>query len=90
MDIFQLFKMTFKCFMKFLSYNIEGVSSKLRNKNLLSEIMKYDFISLVETWLPDGSNLSIPGLFFHSRKGEQRTKKLNDTLGYNCPCKKRN
>ena len=67
-------------FLKFLSYNIEGVSSKLRNEKLLSEIMKYDFISLVETWLPDGSNLSIPG-FFHSQKGEQRIKRLNDTLG---------
>ena len=80
MDIFfNLFKMTSKCFLKFLSYNIEGVSSKLRNEKLLSEIMKYDFISLVETWLPDGSNLNIPGIF-HSQKGEQRIKRLNDTL----------
>ena len=64
---FSLFKMTSNCFLKFLSYNIEGVSSKLRNEKLLSEIMKYDFIS-------------IPG-FFHSQKGEQRIKKPNDTLG---------
>ena len=80
MDIFNLFKMTSKYFFKFLSYNIEGVSGKLRNEKLLSEIMKYDFISLVETWLPDGNNLSIPG-FFYSQKGEQRIKKLSDTLG---------
>ena len=73
--------MTYKCFLKFLSYNIDGVSGKLRNEKLLSEmIMKYDFISLVETWLPDGGNLSIPG-FFRSQKGEQKIKMLNDTLG---------
>ena len=44
--------------------------------------MKYDFISFVERWLPDGATLAFQ-VFFHSQKGEhvQRIKKLNDILG---------
>ena len=53
--------------MKFLSYSIEGVSSELRNEKLLSEIMIYDYL----IWLPDGSNLSIPGFFSFTK---ERTK----------------
>ena len=51
-------------FLKFLSYNLEGLSSKINNNEFLSHINKYDFITLVETWMPDGETLNISG--FHS------------------------
>ena len=59
--------------MKFLCYNIEGLSGKLNNEEFLSNIVKYDFITLVETWLPDGKNINIPG-FYSFTKGRRKHK----------------
>ena len=72
--------MTLKYFLKFQSYNIEGLSDKLRNQDLLSEISKYHFVTLVETWLPGGFNINIPG-FYSFTKGRTKHKKLNVTVG---------
>ena len=66
--------MTLKYFLKFQSYNIEGLSNKLSNQDLLSEISKYDFVTLVETCLPDGFNINIPG-FYSFTKGRTKHKK---------------
>ena len=71
---------TLKYFLKFQSYNIEGLSDKLSNQDLLSEISKYDFVTLVETWLPDGFNINIPG-FYSFTKGRTKHKKAKRHSG---------
>ena len=50
-------------FLKFLGDNVEGLSSKLNNNEFLSQINKYDFITLFKTWMLDGEKLNIPGFY---------------------------
>ena len=66
--------MTLKYFLKFGSHNIEGLSNKLSNQDLLSEISKYDFVTLVETWLPDEFNINIPGFYFFTKRRTKHKK----------------
>ena len=61
-------------FLKFLSYNVEGLPSKINNNEFLSHINKYDFVTLVETWMPDGETLNIPG-FYSFSKGRPKHRK---------------
>ena len=71
---------TSKCFLKFLSYNIEDVSGRLRNERLLlSEIMKYDLSAWLKHSYLMGATLAFQA-FFHSQKEEQSIKKLNGSL----------
>ena len=49
------------------SYNVEGLSPMLSDKSFIEKITKYDFISLIETWLPEGFNINIPGFFSMSK-----------------------
>ena len=43
------------CFLKFKSFNVEGLCNKLNDNNFVNSLSKYDFIALVETWLPEKS-----------------------------------
>ena len=61
-------------FLKFLSYNVEGLSSKINNNEFLSHINKHDFVTLAEIWMHDGESLNIPG-FYSFSKGRPKHRK---------------
>ena len=54
-------------FLKFFSFNIEGLCSKLEDHNLIEELGNYDIITLVETWLPTNRNIDLPGFYAFSK-----------------------
>lgn len=54
-------------FLRFCSWNIEGLSGKLNDSDFLSKIGQFDLISLVETWLIDRSALNIDGFYSFSK-----------------------
>ena len=60
--------------MKFCSFNVEGLFDKLQDKEFTQAIQSCDFITLVETWLPTKSKISIEGVSTHFRKAGKRTK----------------
>ena len=72
--------MTLKYFLKFQSYNIEGLSNKLSNQDLLSEISKYDLSLLLKHGYQMGLMLTFQ-VSILSQSAEQSIKKLNVTLG---------
>ena len=41
-----------KTFLNLGVWNVEGLSQKLNDDEFISKITEFDFISLVETWLP--------------------------------------
>ena len=52
-------------FLRFASWNIEGLSGKLDDKNFVSNLNKFDIVSLVETWSPyTSSNIQLDGYSF--------------------------
>ena len=50
-----------KKYLKFASFNVEGLRSKLDDNNFKREISKHDFITLVETWLPPDEQVHFEG-----------------------------
>ena len=68
------------CFLKFMSYNVEGLSPMLSDNSFIEKITKYDFISLIETWLPEGFNINIPG-FYSMSKYRKKAKKARRHSG---------
>ena len=72
--------MTLKYFLKFQSYNSEGLSNKLSNQDLLSEISKYDLSLLLKHGYQMGLILTFQ-VSILSRRAEQSIKKLNVTMG---------
>ena len=75
-------------FLKFLSYNAEGLSGKINNNEFLSHINKYDFVTLVETWMPDGETLSIPGFYSFSKGRATHRKAKRFSVGISVLVKK--
>ena len=65
--------------LKFCSWNIEGVTKDFSNQSFIRDIEKYDFVTLVETWLPHDLNLESKGFYYFSKSGKS-TQKLNVTL----------
>ena len=55
--------MTTQCFLKFQSFNIEGLSSKLKDDSFIDGLKRFDFITLVETWLSSKANINIDGYY---------------------------
>ena len=53
----------------------------LSDKSFIEKIAKYDFISLIETWLPEGFNINIPGFFSMSKYRKKKTKKARRHSG---------
>ena len=68
------------CFLKFMSYDVEGLSPMLSDNSFIEKITKYDFISLIETWLPEGFNINIPG-FYSMSKYRKKAKKARRHSG---------
>ena len=54
--------------LNFCSWNIEGVSAKLDFDELLFRIEKFDFVTLVETWLPYDQDFSSDGFYIFSKR----------------------
>ena len=50
-----------KRYLKFASFNVEGLRNKLDDINFKNEISKFDFITLVETWLPADVQVNLEG-----------------------------
>ena len=55
--------MTAQCFLKFQSFSIEGLSSKLNDDSFIDGLKRFDFITLVETWLSPKANINIDGYY---------------------------
>ena len=55
------------CFLKFKSFNVEGLHNKLNDNNFVNSLIKYDFITLVETWLPEKSTVNISGYYVFNK-----------------------
>ena len=65
--------------MKFCSFNAEGLLDKLLDEEFTQVIQSYDFITLVETWLPTKSRINIEGFysFSKSRKKNRRARRYS-------------
>ena len=50
--------MTTQCFLKFQSFTVEELNSKLKDETFIDSIRKFDFITLVETWLPANPSIN--------------------------------
>ena len=71
--------MKFQKSLRFCSWNIEGLSTKLYDEDFLSIINSFDCISLVENWLSDPSVVNLPG--FYSSKLREKSKRANRNSG---------
>ena len=58
----------------FCSFNIEGLKNKLEEKEFYDTISKFDFITLVETWLPDQYKIDIPNFYVYSKYRKKHKK----------------
>ena len=47
--ISMILNMTTQCFLKFQSFNVEGLNGKLKDETFTDSIKRFDFITLVET-----------------------------------------
>ena len=65
-----------KRYLKFASFNVEGLRNKLDDINFKNEISMFDFIILVETWLPADEQVNLEGhtSFFLYRRKHPRAK----------------
>ena len=60
--------MTTRCFLKFQSFNIEGLSGKLKDDSFIEGLKRFDFITLVDTWLsPKANNINIDGYYCYNK-----------------------
>ena len=59
--------MTTQCFLKFQSFNIERLSSKLKVDSFIDGLKIFDFITLVETWLSPKENINIDGYYCYNK-----------------------
>ena len=73
---------TSQCYLKFQSFNVEGISNQLKNDVFLSSIKKFDFISLVETWLPESSKINIEGYYCFNKCRRKAKKHEGIREGY--------
>ena len=74
---------TSQCYLKFQSLNVEGISNQLKHDAFLSNIKKFDFISLVETWLSESSKINIER-YYCFKKGRRKAKKARRYSGGIC------
>ncbi|KAL9982422.1 hypothetical protein ACROYT_G004461 [Oculina patagonica] len=65
--------------LKFASFNVEGLRNKMEDPSFTSEISKYDFVTLVETWLPTDEQVNFDGYISFSlyRKKNPRAKRAS-------------
>ena len=69
-------------FLRFASWNIEGLSGKLDDNDFVSNLSKCDIVSLVETWLPNtSSNIHVDGFYSFSKCRKTVTKNSRRSSG---------
>ena len=56
------------------SFNIEGLKNKLEEKEFYDTFSKFDFITLVEAWLPDQYKIDIPNFYVYSKYRKKHKK----------------
>ena len=59
--------MTTQCFLKFKSFSVEGLTSKLKDSEFCDSLKKIDFITLVETWFPVNKTINVEGYYCYNR-----------------------
>ena len=69
--------MTSQCYLKFQSFNVEGLVNKIKDHDFLDSIKQYDVITLVETWVSGKISVDIEG-YYCFNKSKKRLKRLND------------
>ena len=71
--------MTSQCYLKFQSFNVEGLVNKIKDHDFLDSIKQYDFITLVETWVSGKISVDIEGYycFNKSRKKAKKAKRYS-------------
>ena len=75
-------------YLKFLTYNVEGLKSKLIDPSFLNMIKKYDIIIFLETWFSDKHNLNIDGFWDYSQVRPKHQKALRNSGGITILIKK--
>ena len=66
--------MTTQCFLKFKSFNVEGLTSKLKDSEFCDSLKKIDFITLVETRFPVNKTINIEGYYCYNRSRPKAEK----------------
>ena len=61
--------------LNFATLNVNGLARKLKNDYFVANMIKYDFISLVETWCTKQSNLNLNGYEYYSEESCKTKKK---------------
>ena len=74
---------------RFCSFNIEGLKNKLEETEFYDTISKCDFITLVETWLPDQYKVDIPNFYVYSKYRKKHIKARRYSQWYFCSYKER-
>ena len=71
--------MTSQCYLKFQSFNVEGLVNKTEDHDFINSIKQYDFITLVETWVSGKISVHIEGYycFNKSRKKAKKAKRYS-------------
>lgn len=66
-----------KRYLKFASFDVEGLRNKLDDINFKNAISKFHFITLVETWLPTDEQVNFEGYISFSlyRRKNPRAKR---------------
>ena len=59
---------------RFCSFNIEGLKNKLEEKEFYDTTSKFDFITLVETWLPDQYKIDMTNFYVYSKYQKKHKK----------------
>ena len=75
-------------YLKFLTYNVEGLKSKLFDPSFLNMIMKYDIIILLETWFSEKQNLNIDEFWNYSQVRPKHQKAIRHSGGITILIKK--
>ena len=74
--------MTSQCYLKFQSFNLEGLVNKIKDHDFLDSIKQYNFITLAETWVSGKISADIEGYycFNKSRNKAKRAKRYSGSI----------
>ena len=70
-----------KTFLKFLTFNVEGLKSKLDDPSFQNYFIQNDIVVFLETWLDKKESLKIEGFWDYSQIRKKNTTKLLDIQG---------
>lgn len=68
--------------LSFFTFNVEGLCSKLEDPSFINCLNKFDVIVLLETWLPHGFQVNVPGFssFSTYRRKHRKAKRCSGGL----------